>query len=60
MILTCTFDSAHPIVCAMNKYFRNHKKYDVQKVESVVYDLQVRGVTKRKKPNVEEEQTMNE
>jgi len=35
-------------------------KYDVQKVESVVYDLQVRGVTKRKKPNVEEEQNMNE
>ena len=47
-------------ICAGNQHFRNHKQYDVQKVESVVYDLQVRGVTKRKKPNVEEEQNMNE
>ena len=57
MISLCTSNSAR---CAVNKHFRNHKQYDVQKVESVVYDLQVRGVTKRKKPNVEEEQNMNE
>ena len=44
----------------MLQHCRNREQYDVQKVESVVYDLQVRGVTKRKKPNVEEEQNMNE
>ena len=48
------FDSLKVLYLPFQSLYFN-VQYDVQKVENVIYDLQVRGVTaKRKKPEQEE------